>query len=503
MKKASLGRDDSRECKLILSFILTILAAAVSGQGVNTLWLGGYDSADGIPWGGSNIDFNSGSPIISYQYRNMDFSKTNCNIADSMGNLLFATNGQYVMDAAGDTMINGADLNPGLYTSSAWPYLNIYQANFIIPKPGSSTNYYLFHNTIDSLSTVYSDKFYYSEIDISLNGGVGEVIQKNVILYNQPYNPGKIHGVKHGNGRDWWVYIHGIDNNDFLRFLVTPYGIDGPYTQAIGIARPIDNGIVNISPNGAQLAYYWGQTDLDIFDIDRCSGLLSNHVHVPIMDTDVQGGVAFSPSGRYLYVTSVFDAYQFDLDAVDIAMSQVVVAQWDSTYSPSPPFATIFENALLAPDGKIYVSTGNSTDKLHVINYPDSAGVSCDFDQNGITLPTYWLNSLPNHPNFFLGELTGSPCDSIPTNIVSAVTEDLLFTIHPNPSSGAFQLSYSAQSVAGTIEVYDVNSRLILQQALAPWSQVAHVNMTGMESGMYLCRATFGNSVITRRIMLE
>lgn len=77
--------------------------------------------------------------------------------------------------------------------------------------------------------------------------------------------------------------------------------------------------------------------------------------------------VAFSPNGRYVYVSSVFNVYQFDTEAADVAASMVHIAEWDSTYSPFPPLATLFDIAQLAPDGKIYISTGNSTDKLHVI----------------------------------------------------------------------------------------------------------------------------------------
>lgn len=491
--------------RIMLICLLGLQASCGLAQGLNNLWLGGYDSADGIPWGGSTIDFSSGSPSIYYQFRYMDFGKTNCNITDSSGNLLFATNGQYVMDAAGDTMVNGAGLNPSLYTSTLWPTLSIYQANFIIPKPGSSTKYYLFHNTIDSIYLLYSDNLYLTEIDMSLNGGLGEVVQKNTILYNQQYNIGKIQGVKHGNGRDWWIYVHGIDNNDFIRFLVSPYDIDGPYVQTIGTVRPADQGQISFSPDGSKLAYYWGETDLDIFDVDRCSGLLSNHLHVPISDNDASGGVAFSPSSRFLYVTSVLDAYQYDLDAVDIAASMVHIAEWDSTYSPSPPFATFFEYAQLAPDGKIYVSTGNGTDKLHVINYPDSAGLACDFAQHAITLPTYWLNSLPNHPNFFLGAAQGSICDSLSlvTNTSYSDGAEMNLLAFPNPNSGSFRLSFSPQPVAGVLELYDVNGKLLFDSSIAPWSQSKEVESSNLLPGLYHCSVRFNQQVSTIRIVVQ
>ncbi|MBK6894734.1 MAG: hypothetical protein IPH00_16790 [Flavobacteriales bacterium] len=81
------------------------------------------------------------------------------------------------------------------------------------------------------------------------------------------------------------------------------------------------------------------------------------------------------PNSRFLYVTSVLDVYQYDTEASDIAASMVHIAHWDSTYSPGPPFATVFDIAQLAPDGKIYIGTGNSTLRMHVINDPDEPGL--------------------------------------------------------------------------------------------------------------------------------
>ena len=59
---------------------------------------------------------------------------------------------------------------------------------------------------------------------------------------------------------------------------------------------------------------------------------------------DYGRGVAFSPNGRFLYVSTDLDVYQFDTEADDIAASEVHIAQWDSTYSPFPPFAALFSN---------------------------------------------------------------------------------------------------------------------------------------------------------------
>ena len=65
----------------------------------------------------------------------------------------------------------------------------------------------------------------YVFIDLSYNGGLGKVIQKNVQLQNFPVNDG-LAAVKHGNGRDWWVVHRKWETatlfDEFYFYLVSP-----------------------------------------------------------------------------------------------------------------------------------------------------------------------------------------------------------------------------------------------------------------------------------------
>lgn len=78
-------------------------------QGLNNLWMGGYDY-DGDwpePWGGVDLEFLSGSREVSAVDREIDFTRTNANITDEEGRLLFSTNGAYLANATGQQMLNG------------------------------------------------------------------------------------------------------------------------------------------------------------------------------------------------------------------------------------------------------------------------------------------------------------------------------------------------------------------------------------------------------------
>lgn len=70
---------------------------ASAQQGVNNLWMGGYEEESGAPWGGSDLDFYTGGIVISMEARSIDFYKTNSNIADIGGQLLFSTNGVHIV----------------------------------------------------------------------------------------------------------------------------------------------------------------------------------------------------------------------------------------------------------------------------------------------------------------------------------------------------------------------------------------------------------------------
>lgn len=54
-----------------------------------------------------------------------------------------------------------------------------------------------------------------------------------------------------------------------------------------------------------------------------------------------------------------------------------------------------------------------TTPYLHVINNPDLPGDNCDVCQHCVALPSWNSFSMPNFPNYRLGYLEGSPCDTL------------------------------------------------------------------------------------------
>ena len=454
------------------------------------------------PFGGTDIDFKTGNPVVSYISRTMDFGRTSANITDGQGDLLFATNGQYIADRTGNQMMNGGGLNPGWYSDDCGDDgLQIFQAALILPKPGDSAIYYLFHNTADDMTTGTSGKLSLTTIDMRLNGDLGAVIAKNQPIVTDILAPGHITSVKHANGRDWWVFCHKACSNVFYRMLLTPDGLSAPVQQPIGI--DVESiGQVVFSPDGSRFAFYDAYDGLQILEFDRCEGLLSNPVHFMVNDTAFSGGVAFSSDSKVLYAASYYHVFQYDVTAPNIQATQQIVAVYDGFIDPAgDPFFTTFNKMMLAPDGKIYIGTGNATQFLHVMHSPNVLGTGCNVDQHALQV-TYYFNSLPNHPNYHLGALAGSPCDTL-VSIVEGPMQPMPLQLYPNPNNGEFNLSFVPQPEPGELLIYDVLGKLVHQEQIAEWSQVKRVSLSQLPQGVYHSRLVWKGKTGVVRFVKE
>ena len=221
--------------KINILILLILTSLNIFAQRIEGVWPLGYDCCNTPPGGAVNLDFNSGSLNMYTVQRHMNLSETNSFASDSSGNLLFTTNGIYVANANDDTMLNGNGLNPAVFTNNHVHYgLTIPQANVIIPSLTNPSQYILFHNTIDDyFNTGASLYLYYSIIDMSLDNGLGGVINKNTVLHSDSMVPGRIAACRHANGRDWWIIVHKFHSNEVIKFLYTPSGISGPTIDSL------------------------------------------------------------------------------------------------------------------------------------------------------------------------------------------------------------------------------------------------------------------------------
>ncbi len=218
-------------------------------------------------------------------------------------------------------------------------------------------------------------------------------------------------------------------------------------------------------------AHFDPWTGLIIYDFDRATGLLTKREKIdfwynPNLDF-YRGGLSFSPNGKLLYLSTIKYMYQFDLEQTPIKDTRMFL---DSIDGFSSPFIITFQFHELAPDGKIYISSGNSVNYWGVINNPDERGLACNFRQHSFKLATlnYWC--IPNFPNYRLGPLVSTKEEAIHS-----------YEFAPNPVSNHF--SYDQLDKPGVLRMYNQQGEQVLFQKLSPYYHIVYVEQ--LPAGIY------------------
>lgn len=341
----------------------------------------------------AGIDFNSGSPV-SLNNGSLYTDEGCTSICDSNGVLLFYSNGVTVYNANHAAMVNGTGLHGGTSTS---------QACLAVRQPGSNVVWYLF--TVDQAGGTWGAQ--YSIIDMSLQGGLGEVIVKNNPLISPVEE--KVTGCLQSNGIDYWILFHGSNNKKFHAFPLTDLGVGTEVTSTAGSQANTGTGYMKFSPDGSQLAVArYNNHTFQVHNFDNDTGIVSYGFNVPLGNQFYSYGVEWSRDGRHLFMGNVDympgQVYEMDMtlgDSTAIIASKVLVVNAAND---------ILGALQMAPDGKIYL-VRYSEYYLGVINEPDSLGAACDYVSNGFsTSPNDNYLGLPNYVTSWYYQ----PNDTIP-----------------------------------------------------------------------------------------
>ncbi len=481
-------------------------------QGRNYTWLLGYHSGFSSLEG--RISFTQNSYNVLGEQRTIPFSATQGNISDESGNILMSSNGYFIADATGDTMFNGSGINPGPFAEDYKTYgFPLPYGNIILPMPDDTNKYVLFHLTLDYNSPLLAaSEIFYSIVDISLNGGLGEVVSKNNIALTGSFG-WSMAACKHANGRDWWIVALSDSGNVAYKFLLAPNTVQYVGSQNLQVpAFPIWAGQPTFSPDGEKFAFSHTQSigsnqyllDIRLFDFDRCTGTFSTKMYLAFGDSTGGFGVSFSPNSQYLYVSSFQQIYQFDTDTINIPASITIVAINDTFLSAPPVFYTNFHSMYLAANGKIYITSTNGVLDLHEMDYPDSAGTACTVNLHNIHLPCFNLHTVPNHPNYYLGcDTTQTSCPCLTTGINEINQHDFRFSISPNPNNGNFKIMYLLpQNKSGTLQIFDITGKEIYHQTLPPWSTLQYISLPKIADGVYQCTITRNNQRVNKKLVV-
>lgn len=400
--------------QVLLSLAFAVKSLLIFAQGYDNTMIFGYDGGSISPnddgFGLNVLTFSKGSLEISdNQASELFFNDTDAAISGKNGKLLFYFNGIDIYDASHKPMLNGSLLNP--YNATGY---DLPQGGIIIPYPGKSSQYILFHAEEGYLEPptwgLEVVGLYFSVVDMSLNNGLGRVTQRKMPLVVDTLEYGRLDVVRHANGRDWWLGVWESHSNAYYKVLIDPSGIHvlGKYT--VGIPRREGYGQACFSPDGSKyvvlsgIVYAGEYYYLDIYDFDRCTGMFSNHEQTHLTGNTGGGGIAIARNSRCLYVAQSKHLYKFDLKANPVAPTQELVAEYEPF---NDPFPTEFHLSFLAPDDKIYLTTTSGSRTLHVVHKPDEPGTDCAFEQHGIGRLSVSLSAVLRGPVFHLYDALG------------------------------------------------------------------------------------------------
>ncbi len=407
-------------------------------------------------------------------------------VSDTSGNLLFYGNNEKVYNRNGLVMEGGDSLSFKLTSGSAT------HGVLAIPVP-CQVDKYIYLYSIYYISALLPT-LAYCVIDLSDELGYVQSWTKGTILVENEFAE-QVGAVRHGNGRDWWIVSAlrrgSNENNEYAIHLLNKDGIQFMHEQEIG-----DNSFVagemTFSSSGDKIARgsIYGN-GIQIYEFDRCSGFLSNPINLGI---DKGYGCAFSTSGKYLYYVNHNTEKLFQVEVATLNTIEIF-----SGYSDSGISAGQME---MGPDGKIYFTiykidlTGSDFYSRHlgVINYPDSLGLSCGFDPLGIgPLSRNNLIGLPNHPNYYLGPLVGSPCDTLSDPDTTTAIQPILvapaqpcFELITTSGSGSITLSIDPSFLNSTIELYNSSGAQVYAGQVNTTNSM--LNTTNRTPGVYVAR---------------
>ncbi|WP_400080466.1 T9SS type B sorting domain-containing protein [Winogradskyella sp. R77965] len=354
-------------------------------------------------------------------------------ISDTDGNLVFYTDGRTVWNQNHQTMSNGDYFGgTGLLGDPSST-----SSGLIVPKPEDPNQYYIF--TVDEPhhenAAVYPNKFLgpyingqtiptdddgfnngfnYSLVDMTLNGGLGDVVdtEKNIELRTYDANDElevrykcseKITAVRAEDCSSFWVITHFTDK--FYAFKVDVNGVDpNPVISTVGPNVPVSGyrrnalGYLKASPDASKLmaanfgyATVAGENaagSVDLYDFNNETGIVSNHLELYSPQSNSSPyGVEFSAENKKAYATIGVAGQnlllQWDLEAADIPNSAVTI------HSSS----TISAGALqLGIDRRIYRAQfefQNNTGAnryLGVIENPEADGLAANYNEQGVLL---------------------------------------------------------------------------------------------------------------------
>ncbi len=371
---------------LLLFLLLSLFAVSVQAQ---------YNAAQSKVWvfgQQAGLNFNTGSPIpIHTSIAPVSGPQLEgcASVSDENGYLLFYCTGNRVWDRSNTVMLHGGNiLSPAIHTDSTT------QGVVITPMPGNKNRYYIFSlQQATSPPAAKQCRLYYSVVDMSLNGGYGDVVTglSGKLLDS---NLSEAMTTVPGDYCDAWVLVHGIGNHVFRSYHVTNMGISAPVLSNTGNfsgSNSYISGMMKVSPNRHKLVVTTNENGgpmsmgAELCDFSAATGNVSNAV---VVDTGLANhgvySAAFSADNTKLYLhtsnisTATNTLLQFDLS---LPVSTIITSRYVVRLRHK------VSDLKLGPDDKIYLNSDDSSTALDCIAVPGQGGPACQYVRSAVILP--------------------------------------------------------------------------------------------------------------------
>lgn len=418
--------------KIILLFLSFFPSIFLFAQKAGNIWYFGQHAG---------LDFNTNPPSALSNGQIVTFEGCS-SIADPItGSLLFYTDGIKVwnknhtpMPACVATPLNGD--------------LSSTQSAVIVPKPGSSTIFYIF--TTPAILGLLSGKpptLCYSIVDMALSGGNGDLTSINNPIMDSSTE--KITVTGNCSGSVYWIVGHPWNSDTFYAFKLTTSGLSAPVKSKVGsvhksqtggiVSEPV--GYMKFSSDGKMLGLVnnTNQNLIELFNFNFSTGEVTSCFYTETIQFGPYG-CSFSPDNTKFYISIQSingnnKVVQYDLTnptqaAIAASKTEIKVSSIDD-----------YEALQNGSDGKIYISKLYRT-ALDVINDPNLPGLACNYQANAI-------NIAPGQANLGLPTFVESFFTGTPTELFNLPTKDKI-------CKGDTFLAI--QTIKNNFEIYPSNS---------------------------------------------
>lgn len=435
-------------------FFITVYVAFAQGYADNWVILNNF-----------GLNFSSGNPVsFSSSAQNYDnfihFIPNGAisSISDKNGALLFYACNDTVYNSQHVMMDNGFDIKQ-IEIGGSYHHTSV-----IVPLPHNDSIFYLIHLGSSSSNNAVIN-LYCSVININSNNGLGTVIQKNILVDNSSLSRINLSCLFNDNKNRY----------EFFYATLTASGINNPggrmaYLDSTGIH-------VVASPNPAyqlgSLASAWNVQGDKYAEVGAGTShgvfkLWSYNKHNSTFSLDFSinlepaGYVAFSPSGKYVYITAsnasrtLSYLWRYDISYND---TNLVKSSRLNLISGNPVsiYQVMVSRISLAPDQRIYVSywpknpaVGAPGYGIGAIQHPDSTYAG-NFNPNFVNTLGKKTLVFPNIVTQWVARppfsLRHSCQDSVVFNLTYKNMVDSVFWDFGDPASGSGNYSSALNPV--------------------------------------------------------